>query len=164
MSEIIIKRQRRGRAATRFEILLKPLAPRYQRVLLDNPIIKKNSLDDRFIRCLFLMEDARIRVSHLTRPHVHPVTREISTFSSIKTSYKFLDWNCVYCRVPIKSNVNTFKSENFTCKPCYKYYVKNSSIINESIMNSMIKFADHYKKIIREDQKKFLKYIQRNEK
>ncbi len=164
MSKIIIKRQKPGRASTRFGILLKPLAPRYQRILIENPIIKKNSTDDRFIRCLFLIEDSRIRVSYLTRPHVHPVTREVSTFSSIKTSYKFLDWNCAYCRVSIKSNVNIFKSENFTCSKCYRYYVKDSSIISESVMDSMIKFTDQYKKIIREDQKRFLKYIQRNEK
>jgi len=164
MSKIIIKRQKRGRASTRFGILLKTLAPRYQRVLIENPIIRKNSTDDRFIRCLFLIEDSRIRVSHLQRPHVHPVTREISTFSSIKQSYNFLDWNCAYCKTHIKSNVNKFRVDNFVCRKCYKYYVKDVNLISESVMDSMIKFTDHYKKIIREDQQKFLKYIKRNEK
>lgn len=161
---INITRQKRGKARTRFGILLRNLSPRYQRVLLKNPVISKNSLDDRFIMCLFRIEDASIKVSHLYRPFINPESREISTYSLIKKSYKIFDWKCAYCQKPIKSNIDNFKPENFTCKKCYTYYVKDTKKVSQCILDSMVDFTDHCKNLIRENQRKFLKYIKRNEK
>jgi len=159
-----IIRQNRGKARTRFGILLKNLEPRYQRVLLKNPVISKNSTDDRFIQCLFKIEDSRIKVSHLYRPYINPETREISTYSHVKDIYKILDWNCAYCKGPIKSRIDNFKVDNFTCKKCYTYYVKDSKSVSQSVLESMVNFTDHYKKLLKENQRKFLKYIRKNEK
>lgn len=161
---INIKRQNRGRAKTRFGILLKGLSPRYQKVLIQNPIISKNSDDDRFINCLFKMEDASIKVSHLQRPFINPETREVSTYSKVKKTYKILDWKCAYCKTEIKSAIDNFKVDNFTCTPCYTYYVKDTKIVSQSVLDSMISFTEHYKKLIRENQRKFIKYIKKNEK
>jgi hypothetical protein len=159
-----IKRQNRGKARTRFGILLKNLAPRYQRVLLKNPVISKNSLDDRFIQCLFRIEDSKIKVSHLYRPFVNPETREVSTYSKVKDTYKILDWTCCFCKTEIKSRTDNFKPDNFTCKKCYTYYVKDVNRVSPSILESMVNFTDHYKKLLKENQRKFLKYIRKNEK
>ena len=156
-------RQKRGRARTRFGILLKVLKPRHQKVLIDNPILAKHSADDRFITCILRMEDNRISVSHLTRPYINPMTREISQFQQVKRSYKFIDWNCAYCKTEIKTEIHNYKSENFTCKKCYNYYVKNSKRINQAVIDSSVKFTEHYKKILKEDQKKFIKYIRKND-
>lgn len=161
---INIKRQNRGKARTRFGILLKNLEPRYQRILLKNPIISKNSTDDRFLLCLFRIEDAAINVSHLQRPFVNPETREVSTFSSVKKSFKILDWKCAYCKCDIKSSVDNFKPDNFTCKKCYTYYVKDVNRVGQSVLDSMVEFTEHYKNLLRENQRKFLKYIRKNEK
>lgn len=161
---INIKRQNRGKARTRFGILLKNLEPRYQRILLKNPIISKNSTDDRFLLCLFRIEDAAIKVSHLQRPFVNPETREVSTFSSVKKSFKILDWKCAYCKTDIKSSVDNFKPDNFTCKKCYTYYVKDVNKVGQSVLDSMVEFTEHYKNLLRENQRKFLKYIRKNEK
>lgn len=161
---INIKRQNRGKARTRFGILLKTLLPRYQRVLFKNPVISKNSGDDRFLLCIFKIEDSAIKVSHLQRPFVNPETREVSTYAQVKRSYKIIDWKCAYCKNLIKSKVDNFKIDNFTCTKCYTYYVKDVNNVSQSVLDSMLAFTEHYKKLIKENQKKFLKYIRKNEK
>lgn len=157
-------RQKRGRAKTKYNILLKPLLPRYQKILINNLVISKNSTDDRFINCLFKIEDANIRVSHLQRPFVNPETREVSTYANIKKTFKILDWKCAFCKCDIKSKVDYFKPDNFTCIKCYKYYVKDVKNVSQCILDSMVSFTDHYKKLIIENQRKFIKYIKKNEK
>ena len=161
---INIKRQNRGKARTRFGILLKPLLPRYRRVLLKNPVILKSSNNDRFLLCVFKMEDSIIKVSHLQRPFINPETREVSTYAQVKRTYKLIDWNCAYCKKPITSKVDNFKIDNFTCTKCYTYYVKDVNSVSQSVLDSMLSFTEHYKKLIKENQKKFLKYIRKNEK
>lgn len=162
---ITIIRQNRGRAKTKYNILLKGLAPRYQRILMDNPVIKKNSTDDRFILSLFKIEDAKIKVSYLKRPFFNLETQEVSEYASIKNTYKILDWNCAFCKTPIKSKIDNLRSENFVCDPCTKYYkVKEMKKVSDLVVSSMIKFVEHYKAILKENQKMFLKYIKKNEK
>jgi hypothetical protein len=161
---IEIKRQKRGRTKTRFEIVLSLLKPRYKRILLKNSVIKKNSEDDRFLRCLFRIEDSRVMVSYKTRPFVNLETREISTYASVKDSYKILDWKCAFCKTNIKSRIDKFEADNFCCEKCYTYYIKDSKKISQLVIDSMVSFTDHYKKKMIETQKQFIKYIKKNEK
>lgn len=161
---INIVRQNRGRAKTRFGILLSKLKPRHQRILMKNEVIRKNSNDDRFLNCLFQIEDAKINISYNNRPFVNLGTREVSTYASVKDSYKILDWECGFCKTKIKSRVDNFDSSNFTCAKCYKYYIKNSSTISQIVIDSMVEFGNYYKGLLLETQKKFIKYIKRNEK
>ena len=146
---INIIRQNRGKARTRYNILLRVLKPRHQTILLKNKYISKHNMDDRFIRCIFLMEDANINVSSLQRPFINPETREISTYYNIKKSYKLLDWTCAYCKADIKSSVENFDINNFVCSKCYTYYVKDSKNVSQSVLNSMITFSNHYKKLLK---------------
>lgn len=165
MTNIQLKRQNRGRAKTRFGILLGNLSPRYRRILQKNEVIKKNSNDDRFILCLFKIEDARIKISHLQRPFFNLDTREVSEYANIRRSYKVLEWKCAFCKTPIQTKIDNFKSDNFVCSPCYKYYkIKESKKVSELIVTSMIKFVEHYKNLLKENQTMFLKYIKKNEK
>lgn len=161
---IKIIRQKRGRAKTKYNILLKPLLPRYQKILIDNPFIGYHNMDDRFISCLFKIEDANIRVSHLLRPFINPDNQEVSSYSNIKKTFKILDWKCAFCKCEIKSKMDYFKPDNFTCPKCYKYYVKDSKTVSQSILDSMVSFTEYYKKLIIENQRKFIKYIKKNEK
>jgi hypothetical protein len=161
---INIVRQNRGRSKTRFGILLSKLKPRHQRILMKNEVIRKNSNDDRFLNCLFQIEDAKINISYNNRPFVNLGTREVSTYASVKDSYKILDWECGFCKTKIKSRVDNFDSSNFTCAKCYKYYIKNSSTISQIVIDSMVEFGNYYKGLLLETQKKFIKYIKRNEK
>jgi hypothetical protein len=110
------------------------------------------------------MEDARIKVSHLNRPFVNPETREVSTYSHVKKEYKILDWTCAYCKKPIKSKIDEFKPSNFVCVKCYTYYVKDVNKVGQMVIDSMVSFVEYYKGLIKENQKKFLKYIKKNEK
>lgn len=157
-------RQNRGKAKTRFNILLRVLPPRYQKILLKNPVISKNSTDDRFISCIFKIEDSNIKVSHLNRPFIHPESREVSSYANIKKTYKILDWKCAYCNKSIKSKIDYFKPDNFVCVKCYKYYVKDVNRVDQVVLDSMVSFTDYCKTLLRENQKKFIKYIKKNEK
>lgn len=159
-----IVRQNRGKAKTRFGILLSKLAQRYQRILLKNPMIKKYSNDDKFLNCIFQIEDAKIKVTYNKRPFVNLETREVSSYSSVKDSYKILDWKCCFCKSPIKTRVDNFDSSNFTCVKCYKYYITRSNTVSQMVIDSMLEFGEYYKNLLRETQKKFIKYIKRNEK
>ena len=161
---IKIIRQNRGKARTRFGILLSSLKPRHQRVLLKNEVIKKNSGDDNFLNCLFQIEDSRINISYKMRPFINLETQEVSTFATVKDSYKILDWKCAFCKTDIKSRVDKFDSKNFCCSKCYTYYIKDNNQVSQLIIDSMIKFGDYYKKLMRETQQKFIKYIKKNEK
>jgi hypothetical protein len=159
---IKFKRQNLGRAKTRFGILLSPLKPRHRKILLDNPILKKNSNDDRFLNCIFSLEDSKMRVSHNIRPYLNRKDKSVSTFMKSKEINRFLDWNCAYCRTEIKSEINNYEPENFVCEKCYNYYIKNSKFVNERIIDSSVKFTDQYKRKLKEEQLKFLKYIRKN--
>ena len=159
-----IVRQNRGKAKTRFGILLSKLPQRYRRILIKNSVIKKYSTDDRFLNCIFQMEDAKIKVTYKSRPFVNLETREVSPYSSVKDSYKILDWKCCFCKTPIKTRVDNFDSSNFTCVKCYTYYIKRSNTVSQMVIDSMLEFGEYYKNLLRETQKKFIKYIKRNEK
>lgn len=160
---IDIRRQKQGRARTKFGILLSPLKPRHQRILIENPILKKHAYDDRFIRCILMIEDSRINVSHLMRPYVNHNDKTITLFHEVKKSFRFLDWKCSYCNRSIKTEINNYEPENFTCEQCYNYYVKNSKFINQRLIDASLKFTDHQKKIHRANQAKFIKYIKKND-
>jgi hypothetical protein len=118
---ITIKRQNVGKTPTKFGIVLKLLSPKHRRILKNNPMIKKYSTDDRFILAIFRIEDLRSNISHINKPSVHPVTKEVSTFSKIKTSYKYFDWNCAYCNTEISSKIGDMSPSNYTCSKCFNY-------------------------------------------
>ena len=159
-----IRRQNLGKTATKYGIVLKLLKPRFQRVLKENPVIKKYSEDDRFIRAIFKIEQEKIKISHLQRPFVHPVSKEIHPYSFIKDSYRIFNWECAYCKTPIESRIDRFSPDNFTCKKCYVYYIKDSKKINQRIIESSLSFTEKCKREMIDNQKSFLKYLKKNEK
>jgi hypothetical protein len=161
---ITIKRQNVGKTPTKYGIILKILAPRYRRILKDNPMIKKYSTDDRFIRAIFKIEDLRNNISYINKPFVHPVSKEISTFSFIKSSYKYFDWNCAYCNSEITSKMGEISPSNFTCEKCFNYYIKDNKKLDKRIIESSLSFTEKCKQLMIDNQKKFLKYLKRNEK
>jgi hypothetical protein len=161
---IIIKRQNIGKTSTKYGIVLKLLAPRHRRILRNNPVIKKYSTDDRFIRAIFRIEDLRSNISYINRPSIHPESKEISTFSNIKSSYKLFDWTCAYCKTPIKSKIGFIKPSNFTCEKCFNYYIKDNKKFDKRIIESSLAFTENCKQLMIDNQKTFLKYIKKNEK
>lgn len=161
---IEIRRQNVGKTPTKYGIVTKGLKPRYKKILNDNLVIKKYSDDDRFIRAIFKIEDEKIRISHLQRPFVHPVSKEIHPFESIKDSYRIFNWECAYCKTPIESRMDRFSPDNFTCKKCYTYYIKDSKKINQRIIESSLSFTENCKRMMIDNQKSFIKYLRKNEK
>jgi hypothetical protein len=161
---IEIKRQNVGKNPTKYGIVLKLLSPRYRKILKSNPVIKKYSTDDRFIRAIFRIEDLHTNISYLKRASVHPETKEISTFSNIKTSYKYFNWNCAYCNSDISSKLGDMKPSNYTCKKCFDYYIKDNRKYDKRIIESSLLFTEKCKQLMIDNQNQFLKYIKRNEK
>ena len=159
-----IKRSKVCRTPTKHGIVLKGLLPRYQKILKENPMIRKYSDDDRFLQAIFKMEDLRNRVSYFKRPFIHPESKEVTTFSIVKDSYKIFDWKCAYCTTPIKSRIDNYKASNFTCTKCFNTYLKGSEMIDQRVIESSLAFTEKCKAKMRENQKSFIKYIRKNEK
>lgn len=164
MVKFTIKRQNRGKTPTKYGIVTKGLAPRYKKVLDENPVIKKYSTDDTFITAIFMMEDDKIRISHLNKPYLHPETNQISTYKEVKETYAYFDWHCAYCKTPIKSRIDNYKASNFTCPRCFKYYLKSSEIIDQRVVESSLAFTQECKRKMLENQKTIIKHIKQNEK
>jgi ribosomal protein L37AE/L43A len=164
MANYHIKRQNLGKTPTKYGIVLKGLPPRHQRILKENPVVKKYADDDLFINAIFRIEDGRIRVSHLNRPFVQPGSKDISSYSSVKDSYKIFDWNCAYCNKEIQSRIDTYIPSNFTCEKCFKYYLKGTEKIDQRVIESSLAFTVKCKRMMIDNQKSFIKYIRKNEK
>lgn len=160
---IEIKRQNRGKSPTKWGILLKGLPPRYRKILSNNQIFRRYSNDDRFILSIFKMEDANIKVSYLKRPFINPESKEVSTYASVIDQYKIFDWTCAYCKTPIKSRIDNYKASNFTCTKCFNYYIKDSQTYNQRIVDASVEFTTFCKRLMLDNQKKFIKYIKKNE-
>lgn len=158
-----IIRQNLGKRPTKYGIVLDRLKPRYQKILKKNPIIRQYSTDDRFLNCIFKIEDRLIQVSYLKRVFIEPQKKEISSFQQIKEEYRNFDWNCTFCNSPIKSRIDDYSPGNFTCTKCENTYIKGTSKIPRRIIEASIRFTDHVKSLMKEDQKKILKYIRKND-
>lgn len=160
---IEFERRGRGHAKTKYGLFMGNMPPRWQRIITENPIIKTFSDNDRILSCILLMEDAKVKVSHLSKTYINLETREISNFRAIKDQYKYLDWKCAFCKTPIKVLIHNYEPNNFTCDKCFNYYLKGSKTISQMVIDSSIAFTDKYKSMLREDQKKFIKYINKND-
>ena len=161
---INIKRQNKGRTPTKWGISLKGMAPRYQKILKENKIFRLYSDDTRFILSIFKIEDSNIKVSHNKRPFINPETKGVSPYSNVVNDYKIINWECAYCKTPIKSKIDNYKADNFTCKKCFDYYIKDTKIYNSRIVEASLEFTTHCRRLMLDNQKKFIKYIKRNEK
>jgi len=156
-----IVRQNLGKRPTRFGIVLDRLKPRHQKILKKNLIIRNNSTDDRYLNCIFKIEDRLTQVSHLKRVFIEPESGEISSFKKIKESYRLFDWTCTFCNTSIKSRIDNYEPGNFTCKRCENTYIKGTKRIPRKIIEESIRFTDHVKALIKSDQQKILKYIKK---
>jgi len=161
---ISIKRQNKGRTPTKWGISLKGMAPRYQKILKENKIFRLYSDDTRFILSIFKIEDQNIKVSYNKRPFINPETKEVSPYSNVVNDYKIINWECAYCKTPIKSKIDNYKADNFTCKKCFDYYIKDTKIYNSRIVEASLEFTTYCRRLMLDNQKKFVKYIKRNEK
>jgi hypothetical protein len=158
-----IIRQNLGKRPTKFGIVLDRLKPRYQKILKKNPIIRNNSTDDRFLNCIFKIEDRLIQVSYLKRVFIEPKSGEISSFKIIRESYHQFDWNCTFCNKPIKSRIDNYEPGNFTCTKCENTYIKGTRKIPRRIIEESLRFTEHVKTLMKNDQKKIIKYIKKND-
>ena len=153
----------RGFSNTLYGIWFGNHPPRYKKIFKKNPILKDLRDQERTLSCILLMEESLIKVSHYNKPYVNLETREICSFKDVKKSYNFLDWECAFCKTPIKVEINNYKRKNFSCDKCFKYYLEGRDYVSQIIVDSTLKFTEHYKTLLRGEQKKFLKYIKKND-
>lgn len=155
----MIKRQKIGRRPTRFGIVLDELPPRHQKFLLENYFLKELSKDDRTLNILFLLEDKRIQNVNKNKLFIDPKTKEVFDKKTIQKRLNQIDWNCTYCKKDIKSSMNNFDTENFVCDSCIKREIGDSKWIPEAVIRNSYDFTLHCKKLLKIEQKKFIKYI-----
>ena len=160
----MIKRQNRGKRKTRHGIVLDLLEPKHRELLLEHNQIKEHSNDDQYLKILFKIRDLELNNQHFERLRVDPRTEEIVDLQELKESFRIVDWNCAYCLADIESSMNNFKPKNFVCDDCNERYIDGVRWVPNTIYENALKFTKHCKKIMREDQKKFMKFIKKNSK
>jgi len=147
---------------TRFGIYFGNHPPRYKKIFVENNILKKFKDQDQLLSCILLMEDRLTKVIYTKKPTINIYTNEIQEAFEVRHQYKFLDWECAYCKDSIKTKINNYKIENFVCVKCFEYYFKNNEkFISQIIIDSTLKFTDYYKGLLIKNQKQFLKYIKK---
>jgi hypothetical protein len=162
MKPLDIKRQKVGRTPTIHGIVSGRLRLRHRYILKANRYIVNHSNDDAFLNIILRMEDTENIEYRRGKFVIDPNTGNIYTLREFREVVRYHDWNCAYCKKKISCRIDSFEEKDFVCDGCFKYYVKDSSIVNETIIDSSLNFAQHCKNILREEQKTFLKYAKRN--
>jgi hypothetical protein len=154
-----IRRSNRGKNPTRHGIVLKGLKPTYKEVLKKYEFIKDHCGDDNFINLLFSLIDRENIHKNKSKYFIDPTDGEVKDRRLLQEEIKIVPWKCSYCECKIKSKMDDFSTKNFTCKKCYKAYVKDEKKISQLVLENSVEFTEFCKKLINRDRKTFLKYI-----
>ena len=155
-----IIRSKPGKNPTRHGIVLRGLKPTYREVLKKYEFIKDLCKDDPFVNLLFSLIDRENLYKNKSKYFIDPTDREVKDRKVLQEEIKIVHWKCSYCECDIKSKMDNFSTKNFTCKNCYKAYVKDEKKISQLVLENSVEFTEHCKKLINKDRKTFLKYIQ----
>jgi len=160
MKVIKIKRSKAGKNPTKHGIVLKGLKPTYKETLRKYEFIKDHCDDNQFLYLLFDLVDKENLQKNKSKYFIDPTDGEVKDRKNLNEEIKIVPWKCSYCENAIKSKMDDFSNKNFTCKKCYKAYVKDEKRISQLVLENSVDFTDHCKRLINKDRKTFLKYIQ----
>tara|TARA_R110000787_G_scaffold160480_2_gene274127 strand:+ start:389 stop:868 length:480 start_codon:yes stop_codon:yes gene_type:complete len=155
-----ITRSKAGKNPTRHGIVLRGLKPTYKEVLKKHEFIKDHCKDDNFVHLLFSLIDRENIQKNKSKYFIDPTDGEVKDRKILIDEIKIVPWKCSYCECKIKSKMEDFSTKNFTCKKCYKAYVKDEKKISQLVLENSVEFAELCKRLINRDRKTFLKYIQ----
>ena len=160
----IIKRQNKGRRKTRFRIILDLLLPRHVKLLTQDKLLDEISSDDAALKIIFKMEDQILDNPMFRKVYIDPHTKEITNLVEMNRNLKLVKWDCAYCKIPIESQMDYFKPDNFVCESCNERYVKDAKMVPNLILEDSLAFTHYCKALLRKDQKAFIEYLKKSKK
>jgi hypothetical protein len=156
-----IKRTGGAYPRNRYGVCYTGLSIQQKRLLLENPILKERAQSDQFLHILF--EVCRSRHNqHKNKYYYDRSTEEFVQLEELKESYDTIDWTCAISGEPIRSNINDFSVTNFV-HPDY-HDTLSETIIDSRILASSLKFQQHIKKLLLDQQKEFINLARKNSK
>ena len=155
-----ITRSKAGKNPTKHGIVLKGLKPAYQEVLKKYEFIKDYCIDDNFLHILFNLVDKENVHKNKSKYLIDPTDNKVKDRKTLNEEIKIVPWKCSFCKSNIRSQMEDFSTRNFTCENCYAVYVKDKKIISQLVLENSVEFTEHCRRLINQDRKAFLKYIQ----
>jgi len=145
----------------RYGVCYDGLSLHQRRLLLENPILKERAQSDQFLHIIFEVTRSR-HDQRKSKFYYDRSTDEFMQIEELKESYDTIDWNCAISGEPIRSNINNFDVKNFV-HPDYWETLSDTSV-DGRILTSSLKFREHIKKLLLDQQKEFINLARKNSK
>jgi len=145
----------------RYGVRYDSISKQQRRLLLEHPIIKDRAQDDQFLQIIFELCRHR-HVDRFDKFYYDWSTSEFVKMEDLKESYDTIDWKCALSDRDIRSNINDFGPENFVHEEYHDTIGGDS--IDGRIVKSSVRFQEHVKKLLLNQQKEFLKLARKNSK
>ncbi len=145
----------------RYGVCYEGLSRQQRRLLLENPLLKERAQNDQFLQILFEVSRYTNRTSK-NKYYYDWSTGDFMKMEDLQENYDTIDWTCALSGEPIRSNINNFSPENFV-HPSY-HDTLGGNVIDTRIVKSSIKFQQHIKKLLLNQQEEFLKLAKKNSK
>lgn len=147
--------------ANRYGVCYEGLSKQQKRLLLENPLMKERAQSDQFLHIIF--EVCRFKhQQHRDKFYYDYSTSQFLQIDELKESYDTIDWECAISGEPIRSNINDFSVRNFVHSKYWNTLSDDS--VDHRILDSSIKFREHIKKLLLNQQKEFINLARKNSK
>ena len=156
-----IKRTGGAYPRNRYGVCYEGLSLQQRRLLLENPVLKERAQSDQFLHIIFEVCRSR-HVQHKDKYYYDWSTDEFMQIEELKESYDTVDWTCALSGEPIRSNINNFDVKNFVHSDYWDTLSESS--VDGRILESSLKFRDHIKKLLLNQQKEFINLARKNSK
>lgn len=143
-------------------ILLENLPPLKQKLLLHHNHMKWLDSDTQAFEVIFKVEDQISHERSLSKIYWNPYKEDFTEYKEIEKDSDTVEWNCAICNTEILSKMNYKKIENFICNKCQDAYNSSNRNIDQRIVDSSNEFIKHCKKILKREQKEFMKFTKKS--
>jgi len=146
-------------------ILLENLPEGKKNLLLENKYFKFLDPNPQLYEIIFKVEDDYNLIKTINKIYPNYYKGGFSTYKQILKDFLLLDWKCAICEADIKCKMNPVKNvENYVCEKCSESHNSTNKSIDQRIIDSSIKFINHCKKVLKKEQKEFIKYARESSK
>jgi hypothetical protein len=152
-----------GKAPRKHGIMLKFLTHDQKKFLFSNDHLKFISRNKETMEAVFhvffqeqLRKDDRAAINN-------PFTGTFTNRYQLNKDSQLVDWNCAICESEIRSSMIDYSPENFLCDKCKEAH-SGSKKVDSRIKQNSLRFTDHCKSMLTEEQKAFLKFVKINRK
>ncbi len=143
--------------------MLKFLTHDQKSFLFDNDHLKFVSRKKESIAAIFyIFYQEQLRKDDRAALH-NPFVGSFTNRYQLQKDSQLIDWNCAICKDDIKSSMIDFSPENFLCSTCEEAH-SGAKKIDSRIKQNSLDFTEHCKKILKMEQKDFLKFVKSNRK